>query len=127
MTDTARFDSGTSITDMGSLVVLPLSQRADLLPTSLSLTGRNVTIGAGATVATDVGGSITVAVPSSTAGGVIKIDGRLEALAGKINVLAGSGMVTVASTAALVASGVPVIEMDSRGARGGAVLGGRAQ
>ncbi|WP_176454749.1 filamentous haemagglutinin family protein [Tardiphaga sp. OK246] len=124
VTDTARFDSGTSITDMGSLVVLPLSQRADLLPTSLSLTGRNVTIGAGATVATDVGGSITVAVPSSTAGGVIKIDGRLEALAGKINVLAGSGMVTVASTAALVASGVPVIEMDSRGARGGAVLGG---
>ncbi|WP_441276644.1 filamentous hemagglutinin family protein [Tardiphaga sp. 172_B4_N1_3] len=124
VTDTARFDSGTSITDMGSLVVLPLSQRADLLPTSLSLTGRNVTIGAGATVATDVGGSITVAVPSSTAGGAIKIDGRLEALAGKINVLAGSGMVTVASTAALVASGMPVIEMDSRGARGGAVLGG---
>ncbi|WP_441240899.1 filamentous haemagglutinin family protein [Tardiphaga sp. 768_D3_N2_1] len=124
VTDAARFDSGTSITDIGPLVVLPLSQRADLAPTSLSLTGRNVTIGAEATVATDIGGSITVAIPSSTAGGAIRIDGRLEALAGKINVLAVSGTVTVASTAALVASGVPVIEMDRWGARSGVVLGG---
>lgn len=124
LTDAARFESGTSITNMGPLVVLPLSQRADLAPTSLSLTGRNVTIGAGATVATDVGGSITLAVPTSIAGGVIKIDGRLEALAGKINVLAGSAMVTVAATAALVARGVPRIETDGRGRRDGVVLGG---
>ncbi len=124
MTDAARFESGASIADMGPLVVLPLSQRADLAPTSLSLTGRNVTIGAGATVATDVGGSITLAVQSSTAGGTIRIDGRLEALAGKISVSALSGTVTVAGTAALVASGVPRIETDGRGGRGGVVLGG---
>ena len=124
VTDAARFESGTSIVDMGPLVVLPLSQRADLAPTSLSLTGRNVTIGAGATVATDVGGSITVTAQSNTAGGAIKIDGRLEALAGRINVSAVSGTVTVAGTAALVASGVPRIEMDGRGQRDGVVLGG---
>ena len=124
MTDAARVDSGASITELGSLVVLPLSQRADLAPTSLSLTGRNVTIGTGATVATDVGGSITVAVQSTTAGGTIRIDGRLEALAGKINVLAGSGTVTVASTAALVANGLALIETDGRGQRDGVVLGG---
>lgn len=124
VTDTERFDKGASITDIGPLVVLPLSERVDLAPTSLSLTGRNVTIGVGATVATDVGGSITVAIPSSTAGGAIRIDGRLEALAGKINVLGASGTITIASTAALVASGVPVIEMDRWGSRSGVVLGG---
>ncbi|MDE5457055.1 filamentous hemagglutinin N-terminal domain-containing protein [Bradyrhizobium sp. CSA112] len=124
VTDAARFESATSIADMGPPVVLPLSQRADLAPTSLSLTGRNVTIGAGATVATDVGGSITLAAHSNTAGGAIKIDGRLEALAGRISVAAASGTVIVGGTAALVANGVPRIEANGRGQRDGVVLGG---
>ncbi|WKA26114.1 filamentous haemagglutinin family protein [Bradyrhizobium roseum] len=124
LTDAARIETGASIADVAPLVVLPSPQRADLAPTSLSLTARNVTIGAGATVATDVGGGITLASQSTMAGGSVRIDGRLEALAGQINVQATSGTVTVASTAALVAHGAPRIEADVRGQRDGVVLGG---
>ena len=107
VTDAARFGSGTSIADMGPLVVLPLSQRVDLTPTSLSLTGRNVTIGAGATVATDVGGSITVG-GSEQYGRRRDQDRRPAGGAGREDQRLGrAGTVTVASTAALVANGVP--------------------
>jgi filamentous hemagglutinin family protein len=121
MSNAARFGSGTSLADMGPLVVLPDAQRAKLKPTSLSLTSSNVTIGAGATVASDIGGSISIAA-SNNLGATIEIAGRLQALAGKISV--SSGTVTVTGAGALVASGVPVIEMGSGGVRGGIVLGG---
>ncbi|WP_213285445.1 filamentous haemagglutinin family protein [Bradyrhizobium sp. sGM-13] len=121
LTDAARFSSGTKLADMGPLVVLPLAQRVDLKPTSLSLTGNNISIGAGAIVQTDVGGSISIA-SSGTSSGAIEIAGRLEALAGKINVSAGT--VTVTGTGALVANGVPVIQTGAFGLREGVVLGG---
>ncbi|MCA6116450.1 filamentous hemagglutinin family protein [Bradyrhizobium sp. WSM 1738] len=126
LTDAARFGSGTKLADMklaemGPLVVLPLSQRVDLKPTSLSLAGNNISIGAGAIVQTDIGGRITLAA-STNVGGVIEISGRLQALAGTINVSAGA--VAVTATGALVANGVPVIQTGAFGLRDGVVLGG---
>jgi hypothetical protein len=92
------------------------------VPTSLSLKGGNVTIGAGATVATDAGGNIAVKGQGS---GAIKISGRLEALGGSIDVSGESAtVVTVARTAEFAARGVARIETDGRGQRHGAVLGG---
>ncbi|WP_082646490.1 filamentous haemagglutinin family protein [Bradyrhizobium valentinum] len=120
LTDAARLGSGTKFADMGPLVVLPLSQRVNLKPTSLSLTGNNISIGAGAIVQTDIGGSITLA--ASNVGSVIEIAGKLQALAGKINVSAGT--VAVTDTGALVANGVPVIQTGAFGQRDGVVLGG---
>src|SRR5262249_12173398 len=80
------------------------------------------TIGAGAAVAADVGGSIAVKGQGS---GAIKINGRLEALGGSISVSGESAtVVTVARTAEFIARGVARIEADGNGQRRGAVLGG---
>ncbi|UPJ52707.1 filamentous hemagglutinin family protein [Bradyrhizobium sp. 200] len=122
----ARFGSGTKLADMkladmGPLVVLPLPQRVNLKPTSLSLAGNNISIGAGAIVQTDIGGRITLAA-STNVGGATEISGRLQALAGTINVSAGT--VAVTATGALVANGVPVIQTGAFGLREGVVLGG---
>src|SRR5262249_2365705 len=72
LTDAAHIETG----DVAPIVVLSSSQRARLAPTSLSLKSGNVTIGVGATVATDIGGTIAIKGQGS---GAIKINGRLEA------------------------------------------------
>ena len=121
--DAVDFASGTPIADMGPLVERPLSERVKLKPTSLSLTGGNVTIEAGAVVMADVGGSIALAA-ASTLTGAITIAGRLEAPAGKIDIAGGT--VTLKDAGALVARGVPVIATVIGGLRDGSVLGGGA-
>lgn len=121
--DVVGISSGTPISEMGPLAVLPASQRLALKPTSLSLSGRSVTVGAGATVQTDTGGTIALTLyPTST--GTLRVAGRLEALAGTINLTANTGSIVLANTGALIARGAAVSEIDSRGHRTGVVRGG---
>ncbi|HVQ67654.1 MAG TPA: filamentous hemagglutinin family protein [Bradyrhizobium sp.] len=120
MTGAARAGSGASIATVGPLVVLPLAQRVKLKPTSLSLASSTVTIGAGSTVETDVGGSIKI--EGLTGASALAIAGKLQALAGAITLSTTS--VTLTDTGALVAHGVPVVDLDGLGRRKGSVLGG---
>jgi len=121
--DVSGFGSGTPISEMGPLAVLSSAQRLALKPTSLSLSGRSVTVGAGATVQTDTGGMIALALyPTST--GTLRVAGRLEALAGTINLTANTGSIILANTGALIARGAAVSDIDSRGHRNGVVRNG---
>lgn len=121
--DAVRHASGTSIVDAGPLVVLPLAGRVNLKPTLLSFVSNDVEIGAGATVETDVGGSIKFAA-SSGLGSSLEIAGTLRALAGKIDLSAQT--ITVTDTGALVARGVPIIGTVAGGRRDGEVRDGGA-
>lgn len=111
--------SGASITEVGSLATLRLSERIKRQPTSLGLAGRSVTVEAGSVLRADVRGGISA---SSTSGDVT-IRGTIEAPAGGIS-LAAAGNLTLAAGAKLLAVGVPVIDIDARGLRAGEVLSG---
>ncbi|NVO13596.1 MAG: filamentous hemagglutinin family protein [Rhodoplanes sp.] len=116
--DLSRVASGAKITDLGPLRALRDIDRAARLPASLSLSGSVVTVGTGAVVRTDIGGSIGLAVSGDAI-----VRGTLIAPAGSIGVTAG-GNVTLAATARLLARGVPLIAADARGYLGGSVLQG---
>ncbi|MBB4425814.1 filamentous hemagglutinin family protein [Bradyrhizobium sp. CIR48] len=121
--DVSGFSTGTSISEMGPLAVLSPSQRLALKPTSLSLSGRSVTVGAGATVRTDTGGTIALSLLGSSTG-TLSVAGRVEALAGTINLAASTGSIVVANTGAIVARGTAVGEIDVKGHRSGVVRNG---
>lgn len=117
--------SGTPITAMEALAVLPLAERAKLKPASLSLTGDSVIIEEGAVIRSDVRGTIALATPSG-ATGVIDMRGTLEAPAGTISLISPGRTITIGDTGALLARGMPVIEDLGRAGRSGSVLGGGA-
>lgn len=121
--DVSSFATGTPISAMGPLAVLPASQRLALKPTSLSLSGRSLTVGTGATLRTDTGGTIALSLlgPST---GTLRVAGKVEALAGTINLVASTGSIIVANTGAIIARGTAVGEIDVRGHRSGVVRNG---
>ncbi|HEY8336681.1 MAG TPA: filamentous hemagglutinin family protein [Tardiphaga sp.] len=126
----AGFATGTKITTIGRLAQLPLVERVAHIPTSLALTGNNVTVGVGVLVQTDVAGSISLAsvgrhdpATDTTIPGDIVVRGTIDAPAGSIG-LSTNGRITLASGAQLLARGVAAIETDYRGLRSGKVLDG---
>lgn len=121
--DVSGFSTGTPIGEMGPLAVLPSPQRLALKPTSLSLSGGSLTIGAGATVRTDTGGTIALSLQNSSTG-TLRVAGTVEALAGTINLSTSAGSVVVANTGAIIARGTAVGETDVRGHRSGVVRNG---
>lgn len=111
--------SGTAMSDVGQLVVLPLWQRAALAANSLVVgAAADVIVGANASIATDVRGSIGISAAN------IKIDGTIEAPAGSITLGANRGNITLGNSAALLARGVPVYRPDQMGRQTGEVLDG---
>ncbi len=127
----AAYASGTKITDIGSLAVLPLANRLAHSPTSLALTGDNVIVGTGSLLRTDVGGGISLASagrtdPStgSNIPGDVIVRGTIDAPAGGISLSANNSKVLLAEGAQLLARGAPVIQIDAFGVRSGKVLDG---
>lgn len=105
------FQTGTAITDIGTVRVLETNLRADRKPTSLSIdtiSGNSITIGTGAVVTTDIGGSISLQTGSST--GSVRVDGTLDTPAGRISLVADT--IILSDTARLTARGIPVISVD---------------
>lgn len=121
--DVSGFATGTPISETGPLAVLSPSLRLALKPTSLSLTGRSVTVGVGATVRTDTGGTIALSLQGPSTG-TLRVAGTVEALAGTINLAASAASIVVANTGALVARGTAVGEIDVAGRRSGIVRNG---
>ncbi len=128
----AAYASGTKITDIGGLAVLPLANRLAHSPTSLALTGDNVIVGTGSLLRTDVGGGISLASAGRTDPGTgsnipgdVIVRGTIDAPAGGIS-LSTTGLITLASGAQLLARGVAVIDTDYQGLRSGKVLDGGA-
>src|SRR5262249_11506481 len=95
--DVVNLASGSSLTAMGRLAVLPPIERAKREPTSLSLRGRDVTIGTGATIRTDVGGAVSL---TSSAGNVV-VRGTIDAPAGAIKITGAGGSAILADGARL--------------------------
>lgn len=124
-TGLASFQSGAAITDIGTVRVLDAQLRADRKPTSVSIfttSGKSITIGSGAKLATDTGGSITLGQVGNAAG-TVTVDGTINAPAGRIAIAAGS--IILGNAGRLYARGVPVIYTDPvTGWRMGKVLNG---
>lgn len=127
----AGIASGARIGDIAPLTVLPLEQRVNFKSTTLSLTGANVSIGAGAVLKTDVLGAITLVATGDPGTSTIPVSGNLtvrgtlEAPAGTIS-LSANGELKLAANAQLLARGLAVGETDTRGVRSGTVLAGGA-
>ncbi|MDI4235570.1 filamentous hemagglutinin family protein [Bradyrhizobium sp. Arg237L] len=128
--DVSAFASGTPITAIGKLALLPTADRLDRKPTSLSLIGDSVTVGAGSVVRTDVRGSVTLAAighkdpaTDTTIPGDVIVRGAIDAPAGSISVSA-NGELALAAGAQLLARGTSVTEIDAQGLRSGTVLAG---
>ncbi|WP_454620626.1 filamentous haemagglutinin family protein [Bradyrhizobium cenepequi] len=126
----AAYASGTAMSSIGRLAVLPLADRAARSPTSLALTGNNVTVGLGSLVHTDVGGSVNLSSAGSVdpatgnnIPGDIVVRGTIDAPAGGVS-LATNGRLTLESSAQLLVRGVAVVQNDARGLRSGKVLDG---
>lgn len=126
----AAYVSGTAMSSIGRLAVLPLADRAARSPTSLALTGNNLTVGFGSLVHTDVGGSVSLSSAGSVdpatgnnIPGDIVVRGTIDAPAGGIS-LATNGHLTLESSAQLLVRGVAVVQNDARGLRSGKVLDG---
>ncbi|WP_441242473.1 filamentous haemagglutinin family protein [Tardiphaga sp. 768_D3_N2_1] len=126
----ASYASGTPMTRIGKLAALPLADRIAHSPTSLVLTGNNVTIGASSLLRTDIGGSISLTSAGATDPGTganipgdVIVRGTVDAPAGSIS-LSTNGHITLASGAALLARGASAIETDSYGLRSGKILDG---
>ncbi|MCK9913468.1 filamentous hemagglutinin family protein [Microbacteriaceae bacterium K1510] len=100
--------TGTSMQGLGTLAVLPVYERVDRKPNALSLVGgTNVTVGAGAVIRTDIGGSIVLA--TSEPGGQVVVKGTLDAPAGTIQLSAGNGDVTLVDGGSLLARGLATL------------------
>lgn len=120
----AGFETGTAITDIGTVRVLEARYRVDRKPTSLSLRGKDraITIGAGATLTTDMGGSIALGQAGLPAG-TVTVNGIISAPAGSIAINANT--IVLGDAGKLEARGVPVIAVDPvTGWRVGKVLAG---
>ncbi|MGX9428578.1 MULTISPECIES: two-partner secretion domain-containing protein [Bradyrhizobium] len=101
-------ETGTSIAALGTLAVLPVYERVERKPNALNLAGgTNVTVGAGAVVRTDIGGTISLA--TSETGGKVVVKGTLDAPAGTIQLSANNGDVMLADGAELLARGVSTL------------------
>ncbi|WP_198299047.1 filamentous haemagglutinin family protein [Bordetella genomosp. 13] len=123
LSDGAYLDlpTGSDILQLGALRALPVELRGDRGQAALELSAHgNLSIGAGAAILTDVGGRIGLA---GGAGGSITVLGTVEAPAGSIDITA-QGALRVAPGGALLARGVPVLYVGSRGYRTGRVLPG---
>ena len=100
--------TGTSLGTLGTLAVLPVYERAARKPNTLSLLGgTNVTVGAGAVIRTDIGG--TIALATSEADSQIVVKGTLDAPAGTIQLSANNGEVTLADGGSLLARGLATL------------------
>jgi filamentous hemagglutinin family protein len=111
--------SGTKITDVGSLGILPVERRAGLKPTSLSLaSGADILVGAGAVLRANIGGSVILTSKGNTV-----IRGTIDAPAGEISVDA-QGALHLAAGAELLARGTPVIWQGVSGRTGSVASGG---
>ncbi|WP_028161961.1 filamentous haemagglutinin family protein [Bradyrhizobium elkanii] len=127
--DVSAFASGTPITAIGKLALLPTADRLDRKPTSLSLIGDNVAVGAGSVVRTDIRGSVTLTaighkdLTDTTIPGDVIVRGVIDAPAGSISVSA-NGELALTAGAQLLARGTSVTEIDARGLRSGTVLAG---
>ncbi|WP_456633047.1 filamentous haemagglutinin family protein [Bradyrhizobium sp. USDA 10063] len=117
--------SGTKITDIGTLGVLRLEERAARKPAELILTasGGNITVGAGAHIRTDLGGHIAFDAGGQTGSGNATIHGTVEAPAGSIAITAAEKLL-LSNGASLLARGAPVIYSGPRGYRIGEVRAG---
>lgn len=116
--------SGAAITDLGRIRVLDLAERLERQPASLAFSGRkSVTIGAGASLTTDVRGSIALEGAARNGSSSIIVNGAITAPGGKISLKADSILLAAASQ--LNAAGVAAIVADPvRGQRTGSVLDG---
>ncbi len=118
--------TGTKLTDIGDLRVLNLQERLARKPASLGIsTFRTLTVEAGATVATDVRGTISLRQDnfSTPKTGNIVIAGTVSAPGGEIFI--DGGAVTLKPTAQILARGVAAIYTDPlTGLRNGNVLDG---
>ncbi|WPO40327.1 filamentous haemagglutinin family protein [Tardiphaga sp. 42S5] len=124
--DPSSFATGTKLTDIGTVRVLDLQERLARKPASLGITAFNtVTVGAGATLMTDVRGSIALSQHTASTiktGGVV-VAGTIVAPAGAVSIDAKT--VTLAATAQILARGEATIYTDPRtGLRSGNVLDG---
>ena len=116
--------TGAPITAVGKVRALDLADRLTRKPASFTITSpKTITLGSGATLATDVKGSITLTQGDAVNSGSAVIKGNIDAPAGTITVNAKT--LTVASGARLTARGVAAIVSDpTTGLRTGTVLNG---
>ncbi|MCA1324543.1 filamentous hemagglutinin family protein [Herbaspirillum sp. alder98] len=114
--------SGVSLASTAPLGMLSPEQRATRKPAQLSLGTANgmISVGAGAVVHTDTGGTLLINAGGNL--GAVDIAGRLDAAAGRI-ALSG-GKVTLQAGGELLSRGVPLIYTDERGRQAGKVLDG---
>jgi filamentous hemagglutinin family protein len=113
--------TGTRLADVAPIAVLTLQERLKREPGGLTLgTEKNaIRVGAGASIVTDIGGTLTLAAGGA---GALTILGRLEAPAGRIDLKGKT--VGLESGAQLLARGVPAAYLDKTGHLQGAVLAG---
>ena len=122
----SSFVSGTKLTDIGSVRVLDLQERLTRQPASLGIRAfKTLTVEAGATLMTDVRGSIVLTQDNASTPktGNIIIAGTIIAPGGAVSI--DGGNVTLKPTAQILAKGEATIYTDPRtGLRSGYVLGG---
>ncbi len=122
----SSFVSGSKLTDIGTLRVLDLQERLARQPASLAIAGfKTVTVEAGATVKTDIRGSITLTQDNASTPktGSVIVAGTIIAPAGTVSIDGGS--VILAPTAQVLARGEATIYTDPlTGLRSGNVLDG---
>ncbi|MBB5048281.1 filamentous hemagglutinin family protein [Rhodopseudomonas rhenobacensis] len=122
--DYASVATGMPITAVGKLRVLDLVDRLTRKSASLTISSpKTITLGSGATLASDVKGSITLTQGEAVNTGAAVIKGSIDAPAGVITINANK--LTVAGGARLTARGVAAIVTDpATGLRTGTVLNG---
>lgn len=117
--DLSAIETGTDLTSVGKLAVLPDHQRAARGGSELILQSANLTLAAGASITADIAGTINL-----TAGNDATIAGRIDAPAGNITILGQNGTLTLEETARITARGVPLLYKDAYGRTTGTVLSG---
>ncbi|QNK65733.1 filamentous haemagglutinin family protein [Variovorax sp. PAMC26660] len=112
--------TGDSLAARAPVGTLRLEERLKRAPAAirLNVTAGSIDIGAGATLRTDVGGTLAM----TAAGGSLTVNGALDAPAGRIDLAAKE--ITLASGASLTARGVAAIYPEAMGNRVGQVLRG---
>jgi len=122
----SSFATGTKLGDMGTLRALDLQERLTRKPTSLSISAlKTLTVESGATIATDVGGTISLQQNSLTTPntGNLVIAGTVSAPGGQITI--DGANITLKPTAQILARGIATIYTDPlTGLRSGNVRDG---
>ncbi|WP_130230587.1 filamentous hemagglutinin N-terminal domain-containing protein, partial [Bradyrhizobium sp. Leo121] len=118
--------TGTELTDIGIVRVLDLQERLVRKPASLGITAfKTLTVEAGATLMTDVRGSIALTQDNASTPktGSVVVAGTIIAPGGTVSL--DGGNVKLAATAQILARGTPTIYTDPlTGLRSGNVLDG---